>query len=75
MSRDVLADAIASTAPEMARSVDADGAMCTAWIVIAEWTDSNGDYWMTRQQDETSPSWRVKGLLHDALYQQAGDDA
>lgn len=61
--RDVLADAIASTS----RSIDADGAMCTGWVVIAEWTGADGAYWVSRLADEATPRWRLKGLLRDAL--------
>jgi hypothetical protein len=69
---DVIAEAIASTS----KDIDDNGAMCTGWVLIAEWTDAEGAYWLRRLSDETSPSWRTKGLLHDALYdwQKASDD-
>lgn len=61
---DVIAEAIATTS----KTVNDEGAMCTGWVVVAEWTDADGAYWVTRLSDETSPSWRIKGLLHDALF-------
>lgn len=67
--QELLAEAIAASGP----SVDAEGAMCTGWVVIAEWVGADGQYWMTHMADEQSPSWRTKGLLYNALHTPAGD--
>jgi hypothetical protein len=61
--QEVLAEAIAATSP----AVDSDGAVCTGWVLVAEWVGSDGGYLMSRLCDGTSPVWRVKGLLCEAL--------
>lgn len=49
--RSVIADAIASTSRDLAESVDTQGAMCTGWVLVAEWTDSDGRWWMSTLSD------------------------
>lgn len=47
--------------------IDADGAMCTAFVLITEWIDSNGKFYSLTVTDEESPGWRHEGLINHAL--------
>lgn len=58
-SQERLAEAIAASAPD---------------VVLGEWVDSDGNYWQTRMTDEQSPTWRIQGLLFDALHNPARED-
>jgi hypothetical protein len=59
---DVLSDAIAQTAG----SVDGEGAMCTGWVLVAEWMTADGEHCISRL-DNAAPRWRTVGLLQTAL--------
>lgn len=59
---DVLSDAIADTAD----SIDGDGAICTGWVMVAEWMTADGAPCMTRL-DSALPRWQTVGLLRSAL--------
>lgn len=48
------------------QSVDPDGAVCTGWVLVAEWQDSTGRWWVTRWSDTNMPPWRADGLLYHA---------
>jgi hypothetical protein len=52
---------------ELASHLDKKGAMCTNFVLVAEWVDSNGDFWLSTHGDEGIPPWRVEGLLSYAL--------
>lgn len=59
---DIIAEAIAKTAD----SVDQDGAMCTGWVLVAQWVGADGGHWMTRLADSETPRWQTLGLLRTA---------
>lgn len=59
---EVLADAIANTAG----AVDGEGAICTGWVLIAEWVTADGEHCLMRL-DADAPRWRTVGLLETAL--------
>ena len=59
---DVLSDAIAQTAG----SIDGEGAICTGWVMVAEWMTADGEHCMSRL-DNAQPRWRTVGLLRTAL--------
>lgn len=58
---EVLSDAIAATAG----SVDGEGAICTGWVLVAEWMTADGAHCMTRL-DSAPPRWLIVGLLRTA---------
>lgn len=43
------------------------GALCTAWVLITEWMDSNGAIWTWTAADPNSPPWRKQGLVQWSL--------
>lgn len=49
------------------KHIDDKGAMCTSYILITEWVDSNGEYSSLTVTDEESPAWRHEGLINYAL--------
>lgn len=63
--REILDEAFEEMSPTIA---DGEGvAMCTGYVVLAEWSDSNGRIWMTTSTADRMPSWRARGLLSEAL--------
>lgn len=45
-----------------------DGSMCTTFFLVAEYFDSNGDYWAKSFFTEDGvPVWRVTGLIQHAI--------
>ena len=55
-------------------SVDRDGAFCTNYIVVAEFMDSNGQYWSMVHKNEELPIWRHTGLLQYVLENSLNDE-
>lgn len=47
--------------------IDANGAMCTSFILTSEWMNSEGQYYILTVTDDESPPWRHEGLLHYAI--------
>lgn len=50
---------------------DLDGAMLVGWVVLGEWSDPEGERWITKTagdvNDANPPIWTVKGWLYHAL--------
>lgn len=67
-SRDKLDAAMQSLASNMKEEPKLNGAICTGWVVVAEWSTPDGQMWCSRYWAEHTPSWRRNGLLHEALY-------
>lgn len=66
MARDgseVIEEAIRRLSP----SVDPSGAICTGWVMVAEWVDASGRWWVTKWSDKGTPPWRAEGLMYHAL--------
>ena len=60
--------AIDNALADIARVAFLDPAICTGWVLVAEWTDGTADgFWTTTLADDQQPDWRQKGLLHHAL--------
>lgn len=59
---DVIDEAIAKTAA----TVDANGAFCSGWVLVATWVGANGDFWLTRLTDDRASRWQTIGLLRTA---------
>jgi hypothetical protein len=47
--------------------VDKEGALCTNFILVAEFVDTNNEYYKLVLKDETLPPWRHTGLLYHVL--------
>jgi hypothetical protein len=47
--------------------VSAEGAFCTGYFLVAEFVDSNGEYYSYSTQDPTMPAWRIEGLVNYEL--------
>jgi accessory colonization factor AcfC len=50
----------------LATLLDKDGAMCTSWILVSEWMDSEGNVWFSTHAEPELPVWRSNGLLQHA---------
>lgn len=67
--------AVQDTLNEAIQSVGRHGSYLTGWVVIAEWIDSEtGDKLLSRLTSESAPTWVVQGYLHNALYEDWGDE-
>jgi hypothetical protein len=61
-----ISDALAKLAGEVAG--EGKNAVCTNWVLVAEWSDTDGEHWLSRWWDENRPVWQRDGLLHHALF-------
>ena len=52
---------------ESKQIVDKEGALCTNFILIAEYVDTNNEYYTFVVKDESIPVWRHTGLLSHIL--------
>lgn len=46
---------------------DDPSAVLTGWVVICEWTGSDGPY-LSFGHDSATPRWKAEGMLHEGLY-------
>jgi hypothetical protein len=52
---------------------DLDGSILTNWVLIAEWSDVEGERWLSRLTgcsggEDSPPNWQSEGMLHHCLY-------
>lgn len=52
---------------QCARAVDPSGAVCTGWVLVSEWQDASGRWWVHRWTDSATPPWRADGLMYHAI--------
>ena len=50
-------------------TIDKDGAICTNYVVIAEYVDGNGEWYSLLLKDNSIPSWRTEGLVNHVMAQ------
>lgn len=43
-----------------------EGAMCTTWILITEWIDSDGNFWFSSHTEPEQPVWKQIGMVDHA---------
>lgn len=66
----IIDDALA----EIGRIAFQDPAICTGWVLVAEWFGGEKDYWTFVIGDDHNPDWRHLGLLHHAIKEWGEDD-
>lgn len=49
-------------------------AMLTGWVAVLEWTDADGDRWLTKENSPTMSWWHADGMHHAALYDWDDED-
>jgi hypothetical protein len=52
---------------EIGRIAFIEPAICTGWVLVAEWMGGNDDHWTITLADDDNPEWRSLGLLHHAI--------
>lgn len=48
--------------------------VCTAWILVTEWVDSEGNTWLEEHRTAEIPVWRRQGILAYVLDTPAVDE-
>jgi hypothetical protein len=43
-----------------------NGALCTTWILVTEWIDTEGNFWFSTHSEPDQPHWRQTGMLDHA---------
>lgn len=61
---EILAAAFDEMAPNIADGVTS---MCTGYAVVAQWSDLDGNVWMTTNAPTNQAQWLTRGLLAEAL--------
>lgn len=59
-------DAVNNAVQGLATLLDKDGAMCTSWVIVSEWIDSDGNFWFSTHSEPDLPIWRMNGMLAHA---------
>jgi hypothetical protein len=49
---------------ETSPSARTDGGVCTSWILVTEWVDSDGSVWLEENRTADLPAWRRLGILN-----------
>lgn len=52
---------------EYGKTFHQDGAFVTAYALVAEFFDGDGQYWSSTIHDDKCPIWHVTGLIQHAL--------
>lgn len=65
--RDVVDAAIQETSGDIAEASGANGAICTGWFLVSEWSDTAGQPWMSVMNSAGLTTWRARGLLSEAI--------
>lgn len=60
---EIIDDALQSLAP----IVNAEGAVCTGWVLVSQWSGVDGSQAMAYQTSDNLTSWGQRGLLAEAL--------
>lgn len=60
-------DAVNNAVQGLATLLDKEGAMCTTWILVSEWIDSEGNFWFSTHSEPDLPIWRKNGMLQHAI--------
>lgn len=63
----------------LGRRVWPDGAILTSWVLISEWMDHDGEWWVHVATDDQAPVWRHQGIIayaaeHDLCQDDDDDD-
>jgi hypothetical protein len=45
-------------------SARTEGGVCTSWILLTEWVDSDGSVWLEENRTYGMPAWRRLGILN-----------
>lgn len=49
-------------------------AVLVGFAVVLDWSDVDGDRWVSKAHSASIPSWHADGLYHRALYGDWSDD-
>lgn len=60
-------DAVNNAVQGLATLLDKEGAMCTTWLLVSEWIDSEGNFWFSTHSEPDLPIWRKNGMLQHAI--------
>ena len=52
----------------LAGLVSPDGAVCTGWVLVSQWSDVEGNQAMGYQTGDRTATWTQRGLLSEALH-------
>lgn len=63
--RALIREALQKAAPRAAS--EAGISILTAWVVVAEWQNVDGDKTLTRLREEGTTTWMERGMLHECL--------
>jgi hypothetical protein len=55
-------------------SARTEGGICTSWILITEWVDSDGSVWLEENRTVDLPAWRRLGILNYVVMESADLD-
>lgn len=59
---------------EYGKTIHEDGAFTTAYVLVAEFFDGNGQYWSSTIYEDKVPVWHVTGLMQHALENDFGQE-
>lgn len=72
--REAITDLLQQQGPPKNDDVDIDApnpegsAICTGWVLVAEWMDETGERWISKGHAPSKAKWEADGMLHEALY-------
>lgn len=70
---EAIQDAVMGLLSERLTEVHGGRGIVTNYVVLAEVMDENGERWMHKVTAPGSTSWSVKGILHEALFEDPGE--
>lgn len=61
-------EAMEAAAQSVAEQFGVSGVMCNSWALVGEWSDMDGALWLVTRSSANLPSWRVRGMLGEAIH-------
>ena len=58
---------------QSAGAVAEDVAVCSSWILVAEWVGADGSVWLEEHRTSDLPAWRRQGMLNYVLTENPED--
>ena len=59
-------EAVNKAVQDLSTLLAPNGALCTTWILITEWVDTDGNFWFSSHAEPDQPVWRQSGMLDHA---------
>lgn len=66
--QEAINEAVEAAVGSVAEKFGVSDVMCNSWVLVSEWSDIDGALWLVTRSSTGLVSWRVRGMLGEALH-------